>query len=117
MMSPLPAYWWEIIMFSYDLATTWWPIPTIILAVIVILVKASQDNWKSLTEWASSVGIGLAIFLVGLVFLYAPYAHNAKLKDVIAQDEERKLKLEQDKAEILKQKDMEIKFLRVSSKK
>jgi hypothetical protein len=80
------AYWWEIAMFSYDLATTWWPIPTIILAVLVIVVKASQDNWKSLNEWASSVGIALAIFLVGLVFFYAPYAHNAKLKEAIAQD-------------------------------
>lgn len=85
------AYWLEIAMFSYDLATTWWPIPTIILAVLVILVKASQDNWKSLNEWASSVGIALAIFLVGLVFLYAPYAHNAKLRETIAQDDARKL--------------------------
>ena len=74
-------------MVSYDLATTWWPIPTIILAVLVLLVKASQDNWKSLNEWASSVGISLAIFLAGLVFLYAPYAHNAKLKNEIAQNE------------------------------
>ena len=52
-----------------------------------------------------------------MVFLYAPYAHNAKLKDVIAQDEERKLKLEQDKAEILKQKDMEIKLLQSEQQK
>lgn len=34
----------------------------------------------------------MAIFLAGLVFLYAPYAHNAKLKEtIIAQDEARKL--------------------------
>jgi hypothetical protein len=88
------AYWLEIAMFSYDLATTWWPIPTIILAVLVILVKASQDNWKSLDEWAKSVGIALAIFMVGLVFFYAPYAHNAKLKDTFAKDGEKIANLE-----------------------
>lgn len=88
----MPAYWLEIAMVSYDLATTWWPIPTIILAVLVILVKASQEgNWKSLNEWALSVGKALVIFLIGLFFLYAPYAHNAKLKETIAQDEARKI--------------------------
>ncbi len=74
-------YWLDILMLSGRLLLEWWPIPTILFAIIVFIIEIYlKKSWKSFREWLISGGIALVIITGGTVLFYAPYIYYQSLK-------------------------------------